>query len=131
MHGKKQYLVGWCMSVKFIKHKDKEIIYVDHRKDENDMEMIDTLKKAIKIEESIEGNYLLLANYENKFVSFQFMEVLQDAGKKLNRKERAKTALVGISGIKTMFLSGYIKLTGHKNIKTFDNEQDAKEWLVS
>lgn len=119
------------MSIKFIEYKNKQIIYVDHRKDKTDKEMIETLTKGIEIEKSMEGNYLVLANFEGTFVSFRFMEIQNEFGKELQRKKNAKVALVGISGMKTLLATAYIKFTGHSNMKTFNDEEDAKEWLVS
>jgi hypothetical protein len=43
----------------------------------------------------------------------------------------AKTALLGIAGVKGVLVQGYAFFTGEKNLKTFSTEQDAMEWLVS
>lgn len=119
------------MSVKIIEHKNNKIIYVDHRKDKTEKAMIATLLKGIEIEKSMEGNYLLLANFEGAFVSYRFMEIQNEFGKELHRKKYAKIALVGLTGMKYVLLQTYIKITMHSNIKPFRNEEDAKEWLVS
>lgn len=119
------------MSVKFIEFKNDSILYVDHRKDKSEKEMLESLKECIEIEKTIEENYLILANFEDAFVSFRYMEIQNEFGKILQREKKAKVALVGISGYKTLLLSAYKKCTGHTNIETFRNEKDAKKWLVS
>ena len=39
--------------------------------------------------------------------------------------------VIGISGMKTILLDGYILFTGAKDLKIFNTEAEALDWLVS
>jgi hypothetical protein len=119
------------MEVKWIEFKGKKIVYSDFRgaKDENDM--IETLKYQFEFERIIIGkNFLRLTNFENTFVTQKFLDEIKRLGKELMKEKKVKSAIIGIVGIKKIFVSAYIKFTGDENIKTFNNEEDAKNWLV-
>ena len=118
------------MGVKFIEYNGKEILYIDHRGAKNDIELLQILHKGIEIEKTLKENSLALANFENTFLSYQVMEEMKKSGKH-RKKVMKKLALVGISGMKVIFLRAYIEFTGQKNIKTFNTEEEAFDWLVS
>jgi hypothetical protein len=52
-------------------------------------------------------------------------------GKKVISEKAAKTALLGIYGTREKLVKGYILFADEQNLKTFETEQEAIEWLVS
>ena len=117
------------MEVKIIEYKGKKILYADHRGAKDDFDMIKILYKGIEIEKTLKEGSLLLANFENSFNSFRFLEEVKKTGK-FRSKIMKKMAFVGITGIKIILLKMYIEFNGKKGIKTFDNEDEARDWLV-
>ena len=119
------------MEVKFIEHKGNKILYVDYRGAKNDSDLFKVLEKDVEIEKTLTEKSLLLANFENTFLSYRYMEEVKKSGKEIRRKIMKKTALVGITGLKVIMLKSYIQFTGQKNMKTFRTEEEALEWLIS
>jgi hypothetical protein len=74
---------------------------------------------------------LLLTNFENATVSPPFIKEVRRLGKKIISDKAAKTALLGIYGARGKLVKDYILLTSEENLKTFETEQEAIEWLVS
>jgi len=119
------------MEVKMIEYRGKKIAYMDFRgaKDENDM--ITTLKQEYELERKLnERNLYRLANFENTYLSQKFMDEAKKMGKDIAKNKTVKSAFVGIVGVKKILLGAYIAFSGEKNFKTFDDEEDAKNWLV-
>jgi len=56
------------------------------------------------------------------------MDKVKEAGKK-TKHLTIKSGVVGITGAKKLLLTAYSAFTGI-NIKAFDDEESAKEWLV-
>lgn len=117
------------MEVKLIEYQGKDVLYVDHRGAKHEQEMLQLLHKGVEIEKTLDEGSLLLANFENVFLSYNFMEEVKRSGE-LRSKIMKKTAVVGMSGFKFYLLNTYIKFTGQKKIKTFDTEKAALDWLV-
>jgi hypothetical protein len=86
----------------FIKYKNKEIIYLDHRGLKGPELTIagDEVWKYLKTNEITEG-----------------------------MKRYKKFSVLGVSGMKKIMLNTYNAITGNKT-KAFDSEEEAKEWLV-
>lgn len=118
------------MGVSWITYKNKKILYVDYRGCKDGSDSIPILHEAIKIEKESPGGLLLLQNYEGTYANDEFFKEIKILGKEVKDK-LFKNALVGFNGVKKVLLSGYILFSGEKTIKTFNNEEEAKEWLVS
>jgi len=110
-----------------ITYKGKEISYFDYR--------------GLKIEEILKtiDEAMIKALHENKarpqlsnltgvYAVPEFMGKVKEAGKK-TKHLTTKSAVVGITGAKKLLLNTYIAFTG-ANMKAFDDEEMAKEWLV-
>ena len=118
------------MGVEWITYQGKQILYIDYRGAKNAEDSIPILHKAIDIEKNSNGNMLLLQNYEGTYANDEFFQEIKKLGKEVKDKV-SKNALVGFNGVKKVLLSGYILFSGEKTIKTFENEEEAKKWLVS
>ena len=58
------------------------------------------------------------------------MTRVQELGK-VNYPNLGKQALLGVTGLKNILLQGFLTVTGTKDMKPFENEAEALEWLVS
>jgi hypothetical protein len=110
-----------------ITYKGKEISYLDYR----DMKLEDVLKTIdettnISLQEN--KRRLQLSNLTGMYAVPAFMEKVKEAGKK-TKHLTLKSAVVGITGAKKLLLNTYNTFTG-ADLKAFDDEESAKEWLV-
>ena len=118
------------MSVKQVDYKGKKIIYVDYRgltKIEQHIQNVEELNQAVKESKT---PVLILSNFESVSVGSEYMNRVKEAGKENQSKIKAQ-AVLGVTGLKNILLQGYITFTGEKNMKTFDSETEAMDWLVS
>lgn len=118
------------MGPEWIEFKGKKILYIDYRGVKDKDVSLSILRKTVEIERKSCGNLLILQNFEGTYANKEFMEEIKKLGKEVKDKVK-KNALVGITGIKKILLRAYIAFSGEKDIKTFNTEEDAKEWLIS
>ena len=115
--------------LKWLDHKEKKILFIDYTNLVGD----EMLKPIQEIEEYIsnlgEKDLLLLLDFRDSFANKANVEALQKSGEK-NKHLYKKTAVLGITGIKKIFLEMINKLT-NIGAKPFNSEEDAKNWLVS
>ncbi len=118
------------MRISWKTYKGKQILYVDYSGLKTD-EMIKLLHDSCDVLNTSSGGVLLLTNFENTTATTEYMNEVKHLGKDVITVKAAKTALLGIVGVKSVLVQGYAFFTGEKNLKTFSTEQDAMEWLVS
>lgn len=116
------------MAVKWIEHKGKRILYVDFKGlDEEEMiAQLDVLAKEIA---KSSGELLILNNFEGSRATTKFMTRAKQTGKERVGPKVAKSAAVGITGVKEVLLVGYNKFTG-RNLVSFKTEAQALDWLA-
>jgi hypothetical protein len=116
------------MSVKWIDHKGKRILYVDFRgMDEHQMiAQLDVLAKEIA---QAPGELLVLNNFEGASATTKFMARAKQTGKDRVGTKVTKSAALGITGVKEILLAGYNRFTG-RSLVPFKTEAEALEWLV-
>jgi hypothetical protein len=117
------------MSVRWINHKGKKILYVDYRGQTTNEEHFRTLEKQAEIMSSLKTQCLVLTNYEGTRATPEYMHRVRELGRDVFDKKFRRGAVLGITGLKRIILKGYISFTGHK-IRAFDSEAKAIEWLV-
>ena len=117
------------MKVEWIEYKGKKILYCDYRLAKSDKELISLYHKQIEILKNTPGKTILLANVSETHAGSDYMNEIKTYGQDIKKKKIEKTATLGVSGIKKVLFSAYIAFTGQVN-KAFDNETDAKEWLI-
>ena len=71
----------------------------------------------------------ILSNFDGVPVGTEFMNKVKPWGKELQPKIK-RQALLGVTGLKNILLQGYILFTGEKEIKTFDSEAEALDYLT-
>jgi hypothetical protein len=116
------------MKANFISHKSKRILYVDYR-GLNTSEMLDQLEYESNLILKEAEPVLYLANFENTVVASDFMNRANELGKKTEKKT-AKSAVVGVSGMKKVLMNTYSLFTGSK-MKAFNTEEEAKDYLTA
>lgn len=118
------------MGVKWIEVKGKQILYADYRGVTDKDESLRILHEAIEIERKSSGNLLMLQNYEDTFANEEFLAEIKRLGSEVSDK-LAKNAVVGLTGVKKIFMTAYAKISGEKALRAFSTEDEAKAWLVS
>ena len=107
-----------------------QIFYCDYSGLKPD-EMIKFLYETCEILKKSPQKVPLLTNFENTIGTTEFMNEVKRLGNEVISVKTTKTALLGISSFKGVLVQGYTFFTGEKNLKAFNTEQEAMEWLVS
>ena len=110
-----------------ISYKGKEISYFDYRGLSLE-EILKTIDNAVVKSLAENKARLQLTNLTGIYAVPEFMDRVKEAGKK-TRHLTTKSAVVGITGAKRILVTTYNLFTG-VNLKIFDDEESAKEWLV-
>lgn len=111
-----------------INYKGKEISYIDYRGMKLE-QILQTIDEAVNDTLNANKSRALLTNISGAFLVPEFMEKSKEGTKK-TRHLTLKSAVVGITGAKKILLNSYNMFT-KANMKAFDNEESAKEWLIS
>ena len=76
--------------------------------------------------------FLNLVNWEDTYTSKEIVDYFRSDEAVQIMKNHKKSALVGITGVKKIFLSVFYKISKSVSvsIKIFNTEEEAKEWLV-
>jgi hypothetical protein len=120
------------MSVEWIEHKGKRILYMDHRGCQPE-QMIENLELGLKMvqETPPQTKILLLVDIEGSVNDTAVMARLKEVGKEVEPKTE-KEAIVGVHGVRHIMLSAYNRVTGAgKTQRLFDSQDEALDWLVS
>jgi hypothetical protein len=114
--------------IKWIKYKNKNICSIDYS-GLDEFELIKTMKKIEKdLADSKKKNILMLLDVSEIIVSDNILLAFKKTS--LVMKEfLCKVAILGLKGIKRLFLDAIITITG-LNALPFADEKEAKKWLV-
>ena len=114
--------------VQKIYHKGKEIIFIDYSNVKNEEEMIVIIKAHKEMVLKDNKKHLFCADYTGSFTPPQYMK---EANKFVSETKHLtiKGAFLGVTGVKSILLSGVIKLFG-MNFKSFDEKNAALDYLV-
>lgn len=119
------------MEIKWIEYKGKNILLCDYRGAKSDKDMIDHINQFADMLRQQTGRTLSLSNYENTVISTAFMVEAKKLGTEVGLVKMGKSALLGVTGLKKIMLKSYNTITGQKDNRMFETEEEAKEWLVS
>ncbi|MFN8672327.1 MAG: hypothetical protein U0457_09670 [Candidatus Sericytochromatia bacterium] len=118
------------MPISWIEYKNKKIVYSDYRNQKGE-EAIKTLYEErdffLKLKDG--DKVLVLSDFRGAYGSNEFMEISKKLGKEVFAPKTIKSAILGIEGVKKVLLKAYVFFTG-ENLKPFDSEELAKEWLI-
>jgi hypothetical protein len=122
------------MSVQWKEHQGKPTyLSVDYRGCSTQQDMIDTFEQQVTEMRAVSasgGRTLVLSNFEGTKVGSELLDRIKQAGKERGQQSLGRNAILGISGLKNILLKGFIAYTGLHNVKPFDNETTALDWLV-
>lgn len=117
------------MRVEWISHKGKKILFINYSEIKSQGEMLEVLNESLKIIREASGTILALSDMTNASVGPDFMKEAKEKGKELAGKAE-KTAILGITGLKSMLLKGYNLFTG-ETMKPFSTREEALDYLAS
>lgn len=118
------------MPISFITYKGKEILYIDLRESKTEQRSKELLAETVRVYEESKGNLIALTNVEGAFMNPEIIEETKKYAKTLFTIKARKRAMVGVKGLKKLIFNSYAKISGN-NIRLFDTEEEAKEYLVS
>lgn len=114
---------------KWINYKGKKIISIDYTNLSGD-EMLKYIDFNTEFYTNLdETDLLTLVDFTNAFGSKTNLDALKKSGA-TNKHKMKKTAVLGITGVKKIFLNVINSLI-NLGAKSFKNEEDALEWLVA
>ncbi len=114
--------------IRIVEYKGKRILLHDYSNLKGD-ELISVLREASSMVDKRGPDLNILTDVRGVVASKEAMDELKGLAKKATPYVR-KSAVVGIQGIKKVFLDAVRMVTG-RQIKAFSTVEGAKEWLVS
>jgi len=114
----------------YITYQGQEILFYDHS-GLRGKDLLNSLKEANQIVlNAPHSRTLFLADFSNTYIDSEIMAYLSSDEEKAATKKIRKTAAVGVSGIKKIFLNTYNTIT-QSGARAFDDLESAKQYLVS
>jgi hypothetical protein len=117
------------MPVQWIEYKGKKILFADYRGLKSEDLMLQNLKEEGEFYKSSNSKILSLSDFRDTYISKEFMDKVKQLGKE-HKEKTAKSAVLGITGIKNIFINVYTAFTG-ESLKCFNDEISAKEYLIN
>jgi len=117
------------MSISYIYHKGKKIMFCDYSKCKTVEETIHVLNLARQEYLHSDETFLVLNDFSGGVVSNEFMDKAKQYGKELFDARTPKTASLGITGMKKIFVSTYNLFVKNKLI-LFDTKIEALDFLT-
>lgn len=117
------------MSISYLQHKGKRIMFIDYSNCKTVEETLAVLELVKKEYMQINGEILTLNNFEGAYGSTEYMKRANQYAKEFFNERTAKNAALGISGIKKILLHGYNTVVKDK-IVPFDTKEEALDYLV-
>ena len=110
-----------------IKHKGKEILFIDYKGCRSEEEMVEILKQAQKIIIEDNKEYLQLTDLTDAFATPSYMKEAKKVAKDTPKLAKRR-AIVGINSPgRKILLKGYNLILGKEAIRPFDGLEKAKD----
>ena len=117
------------MPVSIINYKGKEILFLDH-KGVAENELINSIMAGTRaILESKSKEIIYIADFTDCFINKEVMEYLKSDENKEAVKKTRKSAVIGITGLKKIFLNAYNTFF-KSNVKACKSLEEAKEFVI-
>lgn len=117
------------MSLSFINHKGRKILYIDYSQCKTPQETIDVLNQVRDLYLSTTESYYTLNNFTNAPSNNEFMDHANKYGKEIFDARTIKNTAIGFNPIKKIMLSAYNLIVKNKLI-AFDTKEEALEYLA-
>lgn len=116
------------MSTKWIDYSGKKILYTDYR-GLQEAQLVQAIEAQAQMVRMMPHKVLILDNITDVNITKDFMNRAKELGKEIIETKTLKNAIVGVTGIKKVFVQTYNFFTGGKS-HAFEKEIDALEWLI-
>jgi len=113
--------------IKKINHLGKEIIYTDYS-GLNEVKLIETILDLEKTIFEENKPFLHILNLSNTLLTMKVLLAINRHAR-LTKHLLLKSAVIGITGINNTIIEGISTIFG-REIKPFNNLEDAKNWIV-
>jgi SpoIIAA-like len=119
------------MPAKWMDCRGKSILYVDFRNLSSE-DILLLMKRSDEMVLASPTKVLYLGNIEGAGVSREVMGQLKQYADKTIRKKFEKLAVVGVAGVKRVFLDAFVAMVDKSEVqvKSFKTEDEALKWLV-
>lgn len=117
------------MSISYINHKGKKIMFCDYSQCKTKEETIHVLDLAREEYLKSDEHFLVLNDFSGGMISNEFMDTAKKYGTELFDKRTPKTTNIGITGMKKVFLSTYNLFVRNK-LTFFNTKLEALDYLV-
>jgi hypothetical protein len=117
------------MPTSWIEHKGRKILFFDYRNQVTDEALIATLEEGSAMMQPLPQPALLFNDFTGSVIGSAFMKRVKQVGR-MNQRLIGRSALTGISGLKTIFFNAYLRATGERNTRAFNTRQEALDFLV-
>lgn len=115
--------------VSWIEHKGEKLLFTDYSNATPD-EIISTVEESISISLAQEKKSVLqIVDVTDAKYDRNSWQILRQGAKATEPYSKA-SAVLGVDAAKKFFLT-VTKMVSKRNIKAFDNMEEAKDWLVS
>jgi hypothetical protein len=117
------------MSISYITHRNEQIMFADYRdkkETKDQLELLEEVAKAMTAYPEVR----LLVDYTGMPGNAAYMKRVKELGNTVFKKHMKCSAVLGVTGLKKILFNGYNQATGATNVKTFDNQEAALDWLV-
>jgi hypothetical protein len=118
------------MRSRIITHKGKEILFQDFSGLKTAEEVNAVINESrVYFRSQPIGTAMSLANIQEMHFNNQIKDLFMNFVRE-NKPYMKASAIIGVTGLKQVVFNGIMKLTG-RDVKSFNDENQAKEWLVS
>ncbi|MEP0985391.1 hypothetical protein [Ekhidna sp.] len=116
----------------FIEHQNHKIMWCDYSRS-SEQEMIGLLEKAVILGRTTGNRLNILSNFKSTPKCPDFNKKLKAHGKFFHQEGiDVRVAILGIdSPLKRVVVNATMAITRIKNVKLFENKDDAMKWLIS
>jgi hypothetical protein len=116
------------MSVSYIQHRGKKIMYIDYSK-------CKTVEETLNVLEQVRQEYLkttemvlVLNDFRDAYASKEYIKRVSELGKELFTLRTKKSAAIGVVGLKKIFVNAYNVFAKNK-VTLFETKEEALDWL--
>jgi hypothetical protein len=118
-----------AVPVAWIEHRGTPILLFDYRGQRTSAELVATLEEGSRVMNAGGVPVPLLNDFTDAVVGSEFMERVKQVGRQ-NAALISRSALLGISGVKIVFVNAYLRATGERNTRAFETAAEALDFLV-
>ena len=116
------------MPLKYIEYKGKRILYIDFRNKTGDQNVA-TLDEVAREMQTWTEKGLTLSDFRNSTGSPAYMARIKKLGAEVFIPMTIKNAAIGLTGLQMILLNAFNSFV-KTSARSFDTEEEAKEWLV-